>query len=203
MKRFEFMRTVSTLLLVLSLTSLSSGFSPLNLQRHTTSAPSLTASKHVYIKKIALELSTARDTVDAADKKPSLKARLVNAGRGGLLAYGILNALYYCSVTALTYTYFFNGDVLAISSGVVGSARIAAAVKAMGKVVAIVWAGSQVTKALRISLALVSAPFVEIHILQRYGDNSGKVFSLLCRSLLGFTLIFYAVLVAVTAFKPG
>lgn len=201
MKGIEFFCTLSTLLLVLPLIS---GFSPHCLRVHTASALSPKVSKHVNIRRQArsLELSTARDTA-SADNKPSLKARLVDAGRGGLLAYGILNALYYCGVTALTYSYFFNSDILRISSSVVGSARIAAAVKAMGKVVAIVWAGSQVTKAIRISLAVVLAPFVERNMLQVYGDNSGRVFSLLCRSLLGITLSFYVVLVAVTAFKPG
>ena len=72
-----------------------------------------------------------------------MNARLASAGRGGLLAYGVLNALYYCSVTTVAYGYFFNSDVLSLSvpSTASGTVRIAAAAKAMGKVVGIVWAG--------------------------------------------------------------
>ena len=130
----------------------------------------------------------------------TLKQKLQNAGRGGLVAYGFLNAAYYCTVTFITYMYYLKDDALRVPSHLGFGEKLSIAASLMGKIIAIVWAGSQVTKALRITAAIALAPVGE-RALNRFGGE--RKFGALCRCLLGFTFIFYACLIANTAFKPA
>ena len=130
----------------------------------------------------------------------TLKQKLQNAGRGGLVAYGFLNAAYYCTVTFITYMYYLKDNALQVPSNLGLGSKLSVAASLMGKIVAIVWAGSQVTKALRITAAIALAPVGE-RVLNKFGGE--RKFGALCRCLLGFTFIFYACLIANTAFKPA
>ena len=117
-----------------------------------------------------------------------LKAQLTKAGRGGLLAYGFLNASYYCIVTLITYILYFKSDLLAMPSGLSIQNRISIAAMKMSQIAAIVWAGSQITKALRIGSAIALAPFAD-RILNKWGE---KKFAFLCQCLLGQVLKYFS-----------
>ena len=89
----------------------------------------------------------------------TLKEKLTSAGTSGLLAYGILNFLYYSIVTAATW--HFTMSRYPIATGIVFSRRLQLTMAKLGSVAGIVWAGSQVTKIFRISGAIVLAPIVD------------------------------------------
>uniref|UniRef100_A0A7N0T272 Uncharacterized protein n=1 Tax=Kalanchoe fedtschenkoi TaxID=63787 RepID=A0A7N0T272_KALFE len=79
-------------------------------------------------------------------------AKLKRYGSCGVLAYGLLNTAYYTAAFLLVWFY------VAPSPGRLG---YFAAVQRFVKVMAMVWAGSQVTKVARAASALALAPFVE------------------------------------------
>lgn len=73
------------------------------------------------------------------------------------------------------------------------------------KVSGIVWAGSQVTKAFRISGALVGAPLANA-ILSKFQsllsiESRSKAFSIISCSLLGGTFLFYFLLVTISVIR--
>ena len=96
--------------------------------------------------------------------------------------------------------YYLKDNALQVPSHLGMRGKVSVAVTLMGKIIAIVWAGSQVTKALRITTAIALAPVGE-KVLNRFGGE--KKFGALCQCLLGFTFIFYACLIFNTAFKPA
>nr|QGN65340.1 E2F-related protein [Oryza alta] len=81
-----------------------------------------------------------------------LLERLKRYGAAGVLSYGLLNTAYYCTSFLLVWFYF---------SPAPGKMGYAAAVERFLKLMAMVWAGSQVTKILRAGGALALAPFVD------------------------------------------
>jgi len=151
--------------------------------------------------------STSRISATIADlstTRSTLKDKLAAAGRGGLLSYGILNCAYYVSVTMATYVYYLKSgsELLLIPSTVTSMRdRLVMAITKMSKIAAIVWAGSQITKAFRIGAAIATAPLSE-KLLDKFGSsNKQRSFSLLCRGLLSFTFFFYAALIIFTAIR--
>ncbi|KAK4375158.1 hypothetical protein RND71_005835 [Anisodus tanguticus] len=78
--------------------------------------------------------------------------RLRRYGVAGILSYGLLNTAYYLTTFLIVWFY------VAPSPGRMG---YLAAVKRFVKVMAMVWAGSQVTKLIRAGGALALAPFVD------------------------------------------
>jgi len=82
----------------------------------------------------------------------SLQQQLRELGAAGLVSYGLLNTAYYC--VAFLFFWFFVANV---PSG----QGYQAALKELLAVLAMVWAGSQVTKIARITLAVVLAPVIE------------------------------------------
>uniref|UniRef100_A0A0E0ESP8 Uncharacterized protein n=1 Tax=Oryza meridionalis TaxID=40149 RepID=A0A0E0ESP8_9ORYZ len=82
----------------------------------------------------------------------SLLERLKRYGAAGVLSYGLLNTVYYVTTFLLVWFYF---------SPAPGKMGYAAAVERFLKLMAMVWAGSQVTKILRAGGALALAPFVD------------------------------------------
>ena len=117
-------------------------------------------------KQTSLHMSSQRDYSPAGAYKKKktnavdvLKEKLTSAGTSGLLAYGILNFLYYSIVTAITW--HLTMSRYPIAAGVVFSRRIQLTIAKLGSVAGIVWAGSQVTKIFRISGAIVMAPVVD------------------------------------------
>ena len=83
---------------------------------------------------------------------PSPLDSLRRYGLAGVLSYGILNTLWYASSFATAWLY-----VAQVPKG----AGLAASAGAAGRVFAIAWAGSQVTKAARIGAAALGAPLAD------------------------------------------
>ena len=83
---------------------------------------------------------------------PSPLDSLRRYGLAGVLSYGILNTLWYAFSFATAWLY-----VAQVPRG----AGLAASAKAAGKVFALAWAGSQVTKAARIGAAALGAPLAD------------------------------------------
>nr|QGN65431.1 E2F-related protein [Oryza alta] len=81
-----------------------------------------------------------------------LLERLKRYGAAGVLSYGLLNTVYYVTAFLLVWFYFYPAP---------GKMGYAAAVERFLKLMAMVWAGSQVTKILRAGGALALAPFVD------------------------------------------
>ncbi|XP_040383825.1 uncharacterized protein LOC102722611 [Oryza brachyantha] len=81
-----------------------------------------------------------------------LVEKLRRYGAAGVLSYGLLNTVYYVTTFLLVWFYF---------SPAPGKMGYAAAVERFLKLMAMVWAGSQVTKILRAGGALALAPFVD------------------------------------------
>jgi hypothetical protein len=93
--------------------------------------------------------------------------RLRQAGSAGLLAYGVLNAAYYSLAVALLWWHTGGGTrgpaaSVATATAATATATAATGVKAtaqrFAKVLALAWAGSQVTKPLRAGGAVLLAP---------------------------------------------
>ncbi|KAL0007325.1 hypothetical protein SO802_008827 [Lithocarpus litseifolius] len=78
--------------------------------------------------------------------------KLKRYGISGILSYGLLNTAYYLSTFLLVWFYV---------APVPGRMGYLAAVERFLKVMAMVWAGSQVTKLIRAGGALALAPFVD------------------------------------------
>lgn len=78
--------------------------------------------------------------------------KLKRYGAAGVLSYGLLNTVYYVTAFLLVWFYFAPAP---------GRMGYGAAVERFVKLMAMVWAGSQVTKILRAGGALALAPFVD------------------------------------------
>uniref|UniRef100_A0A1D1Z910 NAD-dependent deacetylase sirtuin-1 n=1 Tax=Anthurium amnicola TaxID=1678845 RepID=A0A1D1Z910_9ARAE len=81
-----------------------------------------------------------------------LMEQLKRYGVAGVLSYGLLNTFYYLITFLLVWFYFAPAP---------GKMGYAAAVERFLKLMAAIWAGSQVTKLLRAGGALVLAPLVD------------------------------------------
>uniref|UniRef100_M8CA54 Uncharacterized protein n=1 Tax=Aegilops tauschii TaxID=37682 RepID=M8CA54_AEGTA len=81
-----------------------------------------------------------------------LLEQLKRYGAAGVLSYGLLNTVYYVTTFLLVWFHF---------SPAPGRMGYAAAVERFLKLMAMVWAGSQVTKILRAGGALALAPLVD------------------------------------------
>ncbi|KAL8117029.1 hypothetical protein AgCh_023279 [Apium graveolens] len=88
----------------------------------------------------------------AALTSTEMLEKLRRYGLSGLLSYGLLNTAYYLSTFLLVWFYVVPAP---------GKLGYPAAVKRFFKLLAMVWAGSQVTKLIRAAGALALAPFVE------------------------------------------
>jgi hypothetical protein len=136
------------------------------------------------------------------EKMISLQAQLASAGASGLIAYGVLNCLYYTLVTAVVWA---SMTVKAAASSAAAAAttvtfkqklRVNAA--KLPKVMLVVWAGSQATKAFRIAgsvaLAPVAGTFID-RVRTRFGWTKGRTVTFISSMLLGGTFMFYAALI--------
>lgn len=103
----------------------------------------------------------------SSDKPTSVRDRLAAAGLAGIVAYGIFNTLYY----TVAFLMVFNLAKVPSGQGLAASAQAAA------KILAVVWAGSQVTKLARAGAALLAVPFVDALlklIKQKFNLNSKR-----------------------------
>ncbi|KAK7401411.1 hypothetical protein VNO78_12860 [Psophocarpus tetragonolobus] len=112
--------------------------------------------------------------------------KLRRYGVSGILSYGLLNTAYY--LTTFLFVWFF----IAPAPAKMG---YLAAVKRFLKVMAMVWAGSQVTKLVRAGGALALAPFVDRGLswfTEKFKFQSqGKAFMAIVGFLLGLALIVF------------
>jgi len=86
----------------------------------------------------------------------ALKNQLASAGKSGLVAYGLLNLLYY--TTAAIASWKIISTDLAVKGTITLSEKLRIASLNLMKLSGIVWAGSQVTKAFRLLGAIALAP---------------------------------------------
>ncbi|PNX71192.1 hypothetical protein L195_g027063 [Trifolium pratense] len=128
--------------------------------------------------------------------------KLKRYGVSGILSYGLLNTGYYlttflfvCTIAPLFNNTVFVRFYVAPAPGKMG--YLAAAERFL-KLMAMVWAGSQVTKLLRAAGALALAPFVDRGLswfTNKFKFQSqGKAFMAIVGFLLGFALIVFLVI---------
>ena len=84
-------------------------------------------------------------------KSKEMAAQVKALGMAGVTAYGIFNTVYY----TLAFTAAWAFTTVPADAGFLGTWKLA------GKVLGVVWAGSQVTKLLRFALAIAAAPKVD------------------------------------------
>ncbi|CAE6037557.1 unnamed protein product [Arabidopsis arenosa] len=117
-----------------------------------------------------------------------LLKKLKRYGVSGILSYGILNTVYYSTAFLLVWFY------VAPAPGKMG--YLAAAERFL-KVMAMVWAGSQVTKLIRIGGAVALAPIVDRGLswftVKCKFESQGKAFGALVGICLGLALMLFVV----------
>lgn len=147
----------------------------------------------------AQQASQAAPSSEHASKVPQSKlgeltAKLRSLGLAGVVAYGLLNTLYYTASFLLVWTL-----VAKVPQGL----GAAAAVRSFLTVFATVWAGSQVTKIARAAGALFLAPFVdramEILCSKLKLKSKQQAFLLIVGSCIGLALAIFGIVVAAWA----
>jgi hypothetical protein len=135
----------------------------------TTLSKRTTFSAFTGLQKKMMAVDSANDVPNKSSRPnriQNLQEQLASTGRAGLLAYGILNAAYYMSVTAMTcyitarkYPFVINRDATLFQ-------RVKFVLSRLGSVAGTVWVGSQITKIFRLSGAVICAPFVDKLMMQ-------------------------------------
>ncbi|XP_021733905.1 uncharacterized protein LOC110700637 isoform X2 [Chenopodium quinoa] len=120
--------------------------------------------------------------------------QLKRYGASGVLSYGLLNTAYYLTTFLLVWFYFAPAP---------GKMGYLAAVSRFLKVMAMVWAGSQVTKLLRAAGALALAPLVDRGLswfTVRYKfESRGKAFFTVVAFCLSLALIMFLAVTLLSA----
>ena len=121
-------------------------------------------------------------------KVVELQSKLQAAGRAGLLAYGFMNLAFYAGATCWCWS--------SLSPG--GTTDLSSQIRKLGKVLGIVYAGSQLTKIFRISLAVVCAPIADRllgSVKVKMDISEGKAMGILT---VGMILSFLGILASLT-----
>lgn len=143
--------------------------------------------------------SNIESKISRPNRIQDLQERLATSGRAGLLAYGILNCLYYISVTAITCYITMRKYPFVISSGASFTQRVQFVLSRLGSVAGTVWVGSQITKVFRLSGAVVCAPVVDTLMVkcQKYFKlpSRNAAFWFIVAVLWSTVIIFYSSLV--------
>ena len=150
-----------------------------------------------------LTSGTDSDGVSSNTARPNriqdLQEKLASSGRAGLLAYGILNCLYYTTVTALTLYVTSKKQPLIINSGATLFERNKFVISRLARVAGTVYVGSQITKIFRLSGAVIFAPLVDniMTQCQKYFKLPSKnaAFWFIVAALWASVIIFYSSLV--------
>jgi hypothetical protein len=142
-----------------------------------------------------------------------LSLKLSQTGQSGLLAYGILNCLYYTSMTAIVWIYQSKSVIIpsasssSSSSILLFTSIIKKTILKLSKIILIVWAGSQITKVFRLFLSIALAPFIDNvieYVLSKYEifkiTNRNHVIYFIITLLWLFTLSFYFILIFSSSF---
>ncbi|GMG99524.1 hypothetical protein Nepgr_001364 [Nepenthes gracilis] len=107
-------------------------------------------------------------------------------GISGILSYGLLNTVYYLTTFLLVWFYFAPAP---------GRMGYFAAVQRFLKVMAMVWAGSEVTKLIRAAGALALAPFVDRGLswftVRFKFESQGKAFLAIVSCCLGIAVLLF------------
>ncbi|KAM4072510.1 hypothetical protein ACB094_11G142500 [Castanea mollissima] len=115
--------------------------------------------------------------------------KLKRYGISGILSYGLLNTAYYLTTFLLVWFYV---------APVPGRMGYLAAVERFLKVMAMVWAGSQVTKLIRAGGALALAPFVDRGLswftVKFKFETQGKAFMAIVGFCFALAIIVFLVL---------
>lgn len=133
----------------------------------------------------------ARGGEAGSEPPPPLAERLRGLGLAGLLSYGLLNTLYYSVAFSLLW--------LNVSQRGLG---LQAAAQRSVAVFAACWAGSQLSKPLRLGGAVMLAPFARVLLVavqSRLGRTEGEAFAILVSAALLFAGILYTILLALAA----
>ncbi|CAO2836929.1 unnamed protein product [Amaranthus hypochondriacus] len=114
--------------------------------------------------------------------------QLKRYGVSGVLSYGLLNTAYYLTTFLLVWFYFAPAP---------GKMGYLAAVSRFFKVMAMVWAGSQVTKLMRAAGALALAPLVDRGLswftIRYKFESRGKAFFTIVAFCFSLALIMFLV----------
>ncbi|KNA13777.1 hypothetical protein SOVF_113710 isoform A [Spinacia oleracea] len=120
--------------------------------------------------------------------------QLKRYGASGVLSYGLLNTAYYLTTFLLVWFYFAPAP---------GKMGYLAAVSRFLKVMAMVWAGSQVTKIIRAAGALALAPLVDRGLswfTVRYKfESRGKAFFTIVAFCLSLAAIMFIAVTLLSA----
>ncbi|KAJ4971664.1 hypothetical protein NE237_004763 [Protea cynaroides] len=137
--------------------------------------------------------------IDGSQHSKSLTSKklmegLRKYGISGILSYGLLNTIYYLTTFLLVWFY------VAPAPGRMG---YAAAVQRFFKVMALVWAGSQVTKLIRAGGALALAPIVDNGLswftVKFKFESKGKAFMAIVGLCFGCALMLFLMLTVLWA----
>ncbi|XP_006361183.1 uncharacterized protein [Solanum tuberosum] len=122
-------------------------------------------------------------------EQPRVLTRLRRYGVAGVLSYGLLNTAYYLTTFLIVWFY------VAPSPGRMG---YLAAVERFLKVMAMVWAGSQVTKIVRAGGALALAPFVDTGLswftTKMKFESQGKAFAVVAGFCFGLAFMLFLII---------
>ncbi|XP_039067248.1 uncharacterized protein LOC120213176 [Hibiscus syriacus] len=120
--------------------------------------------------------------------------RLRRYGVAGVLSYGLLNTAYYLTTFLVVWFYV---------APVPGRMGYMAAVERLLKIMAMVWAGSQVTKLIRAGGALALAPLVDRGLswftLRFKFDSQGKASMVIVGFCFGLALMLFLVVTVLWA----
>lgn len=120
--------------------------------------------------------------------------KLRRYGISGILSYGLLNTLYY--LTTFLVVWFYIAPAPAKMGYVAAAGRFL-------KIMATVWAGSQVTKLARAAGALALAPFVDRGLswfMVKYNfESQGKAFMAIVGFCLGLALLLFVAVTLLSA----
>ncbi|XP_054816488.1 uncharacterized protein LOC129316208 isoform X2 [Prosopis cineraria] len=137
------------------------------------------------------EGSSEREETTEAESLTSNKIlkKLKRYGVSGILSYGLLNTAYYLPTFLFVWLYV-----------VPAPKRMGylAAVERFLKVMAMVWAGSQVTKLVRAGGALAMAPFVDRGLswftIKFQFESQGKAFMAIVAFCFGLAIVIFLVI---------
>ena len=106
--------------------------------------------------------ASSKKTQSYSSKTKSLMSQLQSYGMAGMTCYGILNTLYYTCAFSIAWSFRTIPANLATGP----------AFKLAGECMALVWAGSQVTKLARLGLAVAGAPKIDT-VIKRICEKTG------------------------------
>eukprot|EP00903_Cladosiphon_okamuranus_P021796 g20042.t1 len=149
-------------------------------------------------------LDAGQKTRESSDgrEEPARVNLVKKYGSAGLVAYGLLNGIWYTG----GITYVMLGPMgLVPATGI--EETISASVKQLGKVVGLVWLGSQATKPVRYALAALLSPAADrlIDATQRRLGLSKKAeaVKILVVSIFGSTCLFCLAIIALAVARAA